>query len=205
MMKKIFLLLSAIVVLISCSNTTNNSSQYDKLDEKIDYELNKGVKNDSIFLGFSFGMNEKEALSHCNKLVSENKIKTTQNNQFEYTLSLGSNSAFKSQTATLHTEFYDERLYKLSLHIESASPELLAFEIERLYSKKYSSSIMTKLELDNETINNFYWINGNQQINIGNSIGFVHISYIDLLAEIEKKKEEDKKKQALSDKTIEDI
>jgi len=46
----------------------------DKLEAVINEELKSGVKNDSLFVGISFGLKQKEFYDHCWKLNSEGII-----------------------------------------------------------------------------------------------------------------------------------
>ena len=57
--------------------TGSQSGRYEAMVQK---ELSSGVRNDSLFLGISFGMDQKEFYTHCWKLNKEGKLIQGPNN-----------------------------------------------------------------------------------------------------------------------------
>lgn len=67
---KIFVAIIALLVVVTqCQHEVK--SEYEKIVEK---ELSKEVRNDSLFLGYYFGMTRKEFYEHSWKLNKEEKI-----------------------------------------------------------------------------------------------------------------------------------
>lgn len=61
----------AIILLILAGVACNQLSEYDRIKQE---QLKSGIKNDSIFLGITFGMEMKDFYSHCWNLNKEGLI-----------------------------------------------------------------------------------------------------------------------------------
>ena len=75
MKNAIFVLLSALFI-CSCSYTPQNNKEKEKNDLELAYEraANSTIYEDTIYLGFRFGMSEKEVDKHFDKLVKSKKV-----------------------------------------------------------------------------------------------------------------------------------
>ena len=53
-----------------------------------DSETKKGLKKDTVFLGFTFGMSEKQVNEKFSQLLSENKIISNSNHTYGYNMQI---------------------------------------------------------------------------------------------------------------------
>lgn len=113
MKNSIFVLLSALF-LYSCSYT-NNKIKKEKNILELAYEnaANSEVYEDTIYLGFRFGMSENEVNNHFDKLVKSGKVYIEDyTNNYKHTNNLHGMEI----TYGFSTEYFENKLFRLSLH-----------------------------------------------------------------------------------------
>lgn len=189
-MKNVFFFLT-LVALASCkqpaqqnsdgSATTSKttSKPVDSLQLIIDANINKQPVVDTAFLGFAFSMTQKQAMEHYIQLVKDKRlVKDADGKLFEYPLSFSMVQA----KATIGPEFYNDKMYKLTLMItpadEAATPETVFFQAATAYMKKYDGNGFTLYrEADpvDPAIKRFHWIKNNLHVYLykGNAETFV--------------------------------
>ncbi len=192
-MKQILLILIVIGILTSCQSQRDKQQQ--AIDNRIDNELATGLRNDTIFLGLRFGMTEKETSAHLNKLVSEKKIYLNTSSAYEYEFDFGENSMLSKGQATFSADYFNDKLFKLSISVKSSDDlisdaEYIQVKLMEIYASKYGYTCLTKKSiLDDSDI--YIWINGNRMIKLVAGINDARIFYIDLIAEQEKEEFDD--------------
>jgi len=200
-MKKL-LLITIISSLLSCQDYQRKKHQQ-IIDEKIKKELSSDIRNDTIFLGLTFGMTEKEVNNKLQSLKKEGKIYSNDNNYYEYEFSLENNAKGK---ATFNTDYFENKLYELTVIVKSddliygSSTLLLKLMLRMIYSRKYGYDDLEKESILGNS-EDYIWINGNRMIEMNSGINNVIIFYTDLIAK--NKKEAQMKEQEIKDeKTI---
>ena len=200
MTKKITLIILTLVLLISCNQAEKKAKEKEiAFDKKIESELNSGIRNDTIFLGYTFGMSEKEFNKKTSDLRKENKLYVNDSRTLAYKMTIDDNALGQDLEATFSPEYYNEKLFKLGVSVKSTkynTPELTQLQLVRLFNDKYGFYDHSEKSIL-ETTNNYYWIDGNRQIEVVCGFDDARIFYTDLLAEkeFETNKEIEQKEQ----------
>ena len=193
-MKKTLLLLIFIGTLISCQDYQRDKQQQ-AIDHRIEKELARGERNDTIFLGLRFGMTENEILRHFKKLTRENKLSLNESNTYEYEFDFGENSMPSKGKATFSTDYFNNKLFKLSISVKSedlvSNAQLIQLSLVKIYASKYGYSYLERKSLSGNT-SYYIWIDGNRMIEIVAGINDARIFYTDLIVEQAKEKFDDK-------------
>jgi len=200
-MSKIAKLLVAISLLASfCSCNEKAKSSWQIIEEKENSELAKGIINDTIFLGFYFGMSEEQVQDKFKELVKYGKISVNDINEYQYDFSF---DYPKKATANFNIEYFNGKLYQMRLKV--SSDELMNSQTSLLFIRRKSlfrhksgiETIKTEPLLSKEKgIFDYYWINGNRKIRISDYLfSEVVIEYSNIQAEREFKKKEEKTKE----------
>lgn len=112
-MNKLFLLSVVILLFSSCNQQRQGSEKINKEDKELNDAISKAEESKIIekktFLGFEFGMTEKEVESYISKLKKEGKIYVNKSDEFQFDFS------FKGMDIYLNfvPEYYDGKLYKM--------------------------------------------------------------------------------------------
>lgn len=93
MTKKITLIILTLVLLFSCNQAEKKAKEKEiAFDKKIETELNSGIRNDTIFLGYTFGMSEKEFNKKTSDLRKENKLYVNDSRTLAYKMTIDDNA-----------------------------------------------------------------------------------------------------------------
>ena len=199
-MKKL-LVISCCLLLIACSE---QKSRWKIIEEKEKQELNSGIKNDTIFLDFAFGMTEDQVNKKLSQLLESGKI-SAPNKSYEYKFTF---DYPKEAIATFRTEYFNGKLYEFTLKIDAddqTEAEIIQLKLVSLYMQKYGSPIKVPSVL-NETESDYLFINGNRQIEICYPLyGTVFIDYTDLTIKNEKQFQDEKQNLQKQDSVKRDI
>ncbi len=192
-MKK-YLLLLLPVLLLSCGE-----SKQEKSDEKaaemaasitksentlqalIDANIHNQPQIDTAFLGFTFGMTERQAIDHYNELVKQKRLIKDESNHYVYPMAF----ELVKAKAAIAPQFNDNKLYKISLVImpdqESATTETVYLQAAATYMKKYSDYKMFKEanELDGSN-HAYHFIKNNLHIFLHENIDGAVAEYINM-------------------------
>lgn len=115
-MKNIIVLLISVFVLWSCNS--QKESKEDALKRAVEQaELSEQIEND-LFLGFKFGMTEKEVRAHYNTLIDEGKIYLNSSRRYQYDLNDEYGIIYY---ITFIPQYYDNSLYEMLYPIERAN------------------------------------------------------------------------------------
>jgi hypothetical protein len=143
---------------------THEKSRFKIVEEKQAEQLKTGIRKDTIFMGFKFGMTEKQTFERFRKLADENVFTINKRSVFEYQMNL---DTVKTRTA-FHTSFYHDSLYSFSLILKGKKPseaELIQLKMVSSLMKEYGDPIQVP-SLSDETKVDYYFIRGNQQVKI---------------------------------------
>lgn len=174
-----FLFLASLLI-IQCQDDPRSVYQ-----KEVATELAKDVRNDSLFLGYHFGMTREEFFEHSWKL---NKQKVVLNGTGAEILQI--ENALKSEAQKIfYPEFKDEKIVSMPVEYsyDGWAPwnrhlwaDSLKYDVKRLLEKKYKIEFK-ELSNPNNGEKYLYHIAANKEIRISeldNSV--VLVEYIDL-------------------------
>jgi hypothetical protein len=107
-------------------------------------------------------------------------------------MTLGDDDFYDSE-AVFSPEFYNDKLYKLTVSVKSLKnrpPKLIQLRLVILFVEKYGSSDHKEKSILGD-YDNYYWVDGNRQIEITLNIDDALIYYTDLIAEKDIKQEKE--------------
>jgi len=205
-MKKLLLYI-ILFICIMCSPQKKSSEIIETLR---DSETKKGVKKDTFFLGFTFGMSEKQVNEKFIKLLSENKIISNSDHTYGYNMQIDWPVKIKT---TFTPEYLNDSLYSFSLNMEGESGSqseagLIQISVVSLYSQKYSYNNQLRVPsmYDKGKID-YVFIFGNQQININypSLTTAVRVQYFDYKMQARKYLMDYDAQKKKEEKTIKDL
>ena len=200
---------------ITSKKTTNSTDRYSEYNKKVAQEIESGKRIDDIFLGFKFGFTEKETNKHWKELLLEDKIYLDDKNRYCYDF-IFSEYDWQIAVATFQTEYYEDKLYKLTLKVKYKNSLIDDYELNQssllqqlklLYVRKYTSQnkifpieVINVLNKEEQ-----YWIDGNKEIKISPTYYTeVNVTYTDLIPlqkiKLKEKEEKDIKKEKSKEK-----
>ena len=152
-----------IILLVACS--CEQKSEYEQLVER---EIDRGVRYDSLFLGYELGMEREVFFSHSWELNQQQKI--TGISQIEYQLDNLSSSA----KMTFFPEFRNDKIYRMPLEVQYKGwapwnkdlfSDSLMVELVDVYENTYGPGFIKTNDLD---IGKEAWVkvDGNRRIAI---------------------------------------
>lgn len=191
----------------SNQTTKIHSNKGSSLEEIIENELLSGVKNDTIFLDFTFGMTERNFAKRLRMLLNSGKIYRDKANRniLTYDLTIDQYSTFK---CTFSPEYYKKKLFKLGISVQPkdqfSSVKATTLQLAIFYMAKYGPPDVEKEMQLIDDCKEYIWIDGNRKIEITCGISDSRIWYEDLGASQEKLQDEktkidQKRKESRSD------
>lgn len=97
-----------VLVLLLSFFSCRRGSEYEQLVER---ELNKGVRHDSLFLGYRLGMEKKEFLDHSWQLNQQGVV--TGGAYVKYKL----NDLSHEAQMVFYPDFYNDRIYRMPVEV----------------------------------------------------------------------------------------
>lgn len=174
----LFLLLSGSLLFISCEQKT----EYEK---RLQTELSKNTRVDSLFLGYYFGMTTKDFFAHSWDLNSKEIVTGQQKIQYKIT------ELKNSASMDFYPQFRDDKIYKmpLSINYDGWAPwnkhlfaDSLMLDMVKLYEEKYDANFIKTTHPEHKK-EAFIDIQGNRQISIfKHDDRLVNIEFLDLSA-----------------------
>ncbi|NJL74328.1 MAG: hypothetical protein HC892_04045 [Saprospiraceae bacterium] len=161
-------LVAAIMSIVFFFLFTNcqNLSEYDQMVKR---ELAKGIRQDSLFLGFYFGMPSKSFYDHCWKLNKQQIVKEGKNNTtVEYDVSKDLRHSGKMN---FYPDFFEDKIYEIPISFnydafawsQEFSNDTLLVDVLQLLQKQYGDfKEFTHPKKGSVFVN----VNGNRQIRI---------------------------------------
>ena len=206
MKKTSFIILLFIGLFITSCKDENAPKIHSKkgttLNEVIKNELASGIRNDTIFLGFRFGMTEREFKSKWKELLKEGKLYFDKSggNMLTYDLTVSKNNTFK---CTFSPEYYDGKLSQLGVSVlpkdKYSTVKLTTLQVYMFFMRKYSIPTVEQGMKLVEDCKEYTWINGNRQIKLMCGYTDTRIFYEDLsIKEAKEQKEDSKTRQKLN-------
>ncbi|WP_258100813.1 hypothetical protein [Marinoscillum pacificum] len=183
---KNILILTIAVMTFSCNLEQQKQAKANAAFElKVEQEINSGIRNDTIFLGYRFGMSEKEFISWTKKLIRDKKLYENENRQVAYKMTLDDNNFLATAEAVFSPEYFEGKLYKLNISVEPTDHTVIALtqiQLVKIFSDKYGFYDHTENSVIDDS-KDYIWIDGNRQIEIIKGFSDARIFYTDLTAE----------------------
>lgn len=180
MYKRLLLFLLVAFILVQCNGEDKSEYQLE-----VEQELAKGVRNDSLFLGYYFGMTRKQFYDHSWKLNKQEVIRNgTGAEILQYVDGLKADAQ-----KIFYPEFKDEKIVEMPVtySYHGWSPwnrhlwaDSLKYDLKSYLENKYE---ITFKELEDPTSGEvfFYQISANKEIRISEvDQSKVRVRYIDL-------------------------
>lgn len=188
-MKKLLILFSLIFLILGCEHKTTRILYA----EKVEAELNSGVRYDELFMTFKFGDSKNVVNGKFRNLKKEGKLSKNNYGKYTYTFTFDEHEA-RNGYATFSADYHQDKLYNLKIivtptpiieevfgvasDVYKSSCSIILYDLSRIYLEKYGQPLKIKNTIYD--INENYWINGNRQIAITLSGGSADIDYTDL-------------------------
>lgn len=206
-MKNYLLFIGIIIIFTGCQNLKKEKDSHDLICEKIETELSSGVRNDTIFLNFRFGMDRNEVSEHVKKLINEGRL-TINRPKYEYLFDFGENILPRIAKADLNVEYFDDKLYRLILYVTSdeliSSPSLIQIHLASVFRDKYGYNYLKRPSvIDGKEA--YVWIHGNMKIEVIAGIDDARVFYTDLVAMKKKEKFDELKSAESKERILNDI
>jgi len=113
-MKKIsraFVFNAFFLLLMSCNGSSNKVVKTEEtLEKAISNSQQSKIIENKIFLGFRFGMTEKQVISHLDSLVSSKKVYRNEEGAYQYDFITDSGLILKT---TFNADYHKGELYKM--------------------------------------------------------------------------------------------
>lgn len=195
-MKQYILSLAILFLLASCQEQ-KSEKQEQTIEDHINTELTKNIKNETIFLGLRFGMGGEEVQNYFRELVSQGKLQLLPLKYFSdkgkiyiYKFDFGDETLFlQNVQATFKSYYIKDKLYKLRISVESekdSSLQTLKSKLKETYFLKYGQNYIIRENIYNYS-EGYVWINGNMMIEISEGLNSnILIIYTDLITIKEK-------------------
>jgi hypothetical protein len=189
MKRYIFLLLVALL-----SMCAPEKSRFDILEEKQAEQLKTGIRTDTIFMDFTYGMSQRLTFESFQKYVNDSVFLIKKGGVFEYNMPLDSVIV----RVAFHTKFYHDSLYRFSLILKGKN-EVEAGKLQQKMVNLLKMNNGTPLEFpstSDKTKSDYYFISGNQQIELKypKATGRMIVTYSDFTLENRKNRESPPKK-----------
>ena len=191
-MKQIVISLVMLLILTNCQE--NKTVRQEKtVEDHINIELAKNIKNETIFLGLKFGMGGEEVHNYFKDLVNHKKLLllpheylSDKGKIYIYPFEFGNeNPALQNVLGTFKIYYIKDKLYKLRISAESEKDtpvNLLKSKFKEVYIQKYGENYITRESIYNNS-EVYVWINGNTMIEISEGLSNnILIIYSDLIA-----------------------
>ncbi|MCH8317678.1 MAG: hypothetical protein IIA88_04170 [Bacteroidetes bacterium] len=199
MKQQTIFLLTLTILTSSCDNLNNKakirSDKGSTMEEIITNELSSGIRKDTIFLGFAFGMTENDFNKKLRELLKEEKIYKDKSNRnfLTYDLTVDQYNTFK---CTFSPEYFDGKLFELGVSVNSkdqfSSVKNVTLQLFMFFMNKYGlPTVEQEMQLI-EDCKEYIWINGNRKIKIMCGLSDSRIYYEDLSVTKEKEQIENK-------------
>jgi hypothetical protein len=161
----------AIILLIALTLMTIGCSPKARYERKVKHELARGVRNDSLFMGFYLGMPQKDFYTHCWELNHKGLIRQgTNNTSVEY--KTDKELKFPG-TMNFYPKFADGKISEMPVQFvyngwapwnTNLSTDNLEADVLNWYKKIYGGSFISVRHPEEGTA--YIQVNGNRRITI---------------------------------------
>lgn len=186
---KNLIVIGLLILLVSCNSLSKKSKTYNEI---VKAELSTGIRKDTIFLNFTFGMTEKQFNEKLIELINDSILYLDPSNSdyATYNLTVDEYQSFK---CTFKPEYFNGKLWELGVSAKSSefsSSSICTLSIQTFYLNKYGSPSIEEPGYLDKTIENYIWIKGNREIKIMQGYSDARIFYTDLsIKEIKEKQD----------------
>lgn len=162
-----------------------NCEQKTEYQKLVEHELNSGVRYDTLFLGYYFGMTKEEFFEHSWELNRKKLVVNGTGAEIQQEV-----PGLKARAGKVfYPEFLDNKIYRMPVRYfyygwapwnKSLWADSLILEVKDLIADKYNIEFRSKFDsVSQKTI--YYQVTGNLQINIKEKDqSQVLVEYIDL-------------------------
>ena len=183
----------SLVILFFLASCQEHKSEKQTIEDLINTELTKNIKNDTIFLGLRFGMGGEDVHNYFRDLVSQGKLQllpheylSDKGKIYTYKFDFGNEALLlQNVLATFKSYYIKDKLYKFRLSVESekgSSLQALKLKLKEEYILKYGQNYIKRENIYNNR-EGYVWINGNTMIEISEGLNNnIVIIYTDLIA-----------------------
>ncbi len=199
---------SFLLLLLGCdTNSLDNKKTQKEYENRVEQELNSGLRNDDIFMTFKFGDSENDVNTKFKRLKDNGKITLDDKKRYTYEF-VFDEFEFNNGHATFLLKYHNNKLYQFRIIVKpnddmkalggsenseflQTKSEGLFYSLAMLYMEKFGHQIRRRNALFKTK--DCFWINGNREIEISLSSGFVNVIYTDL-SSLRRMEEEKKNK-----------
>lgn len=133
---KIIIVLTSVFIFCSCLRHQDNRAEKDELASALSKAENIKNYEDTIFMGFRFGMSQEEVDNHFQSLLDSGKITLDYNNEYRYMFGTSEGNILTK----FSTQYYDGKLCEFILRFEEMDkyslPELIMHYALETFQKK---------------------------------------------------------------------
>lgn len=184
-------ILALTIICLLFTQGCDNTPEYEKVYKNmVDRELSSGVKNDSLFLGYYFGMSRDDFFSHSWDLNKQQKVKEGPNNAtVEYELE----DLPQPAVMNFYPQFHNGKIYRMpvSLTYKAWAPwnrelwaDSLQQDVLRMFNEWYGSEFISRETDKGEK--EYVSVDGNRKISVvTDGDQTVHVVFTDLSIEEE--------------------
>ncbi len=172
----------ALAAVLVCSLNCEQKTEYQKLVER---ELDSGIRYDTLFLGYYFGMSKEEFFEHSWELNKKKLVVNGTGAEIQQEV-----PGLKARAGRVfYPEFLDNKIYRMPVRYfyygwapwnKGLWADSLILEVKELVADKYDIEFRSEFDsVSQKTI--YYQVTGNLQINIKEQDqSQVLVEYIDL-------------------------
>jgi hypothetical protein len=159
-MKKYIILLSAMVFTVC----TPHKSRLSEVELKQAEQAKTGIRYDTIFMDFKYGMSQHHTFERFRELVYLEHLTVTKGGAFEWQTKLDT----CKMGVGFHSNYYHDSLYSFSFIYKGknqSQADWIQLYLADSLKSKYGSPVIIPSEEDT-TKRDYYFVKGNQQIEL---------------------------------------
>jgi len=209
-MRILYFVLVLTGFICGCDSLDNKPKIYSQngetIEEVIKNEIASGVRKDTIFIGLSFGLTQKEYRKKLKDLKKSKKLYEDETNGNVITYDLVGDHG--TRKCIFKAEFYQDSLYQLIVGVKPQQYERvrsLTLMLQSFFMKKYSLPTEIKQMLLIPDCREYTWIKGNRKIKIICGYQDSRIVYEDLIRSGKKDLETSEQNRKKAKESNEDI
>ncbi len=198
----------SLLTILGCATKNKEQTPKEEYQTLVSRELASGFKNDTIFLGFTFGMSEQEYRYKQSLLLGTQIIYFNPESHLAYTMTLPDEAIPNDTEAIFIPDFFEQKLYKLNVYVKSktinvsSTPVLKQAQLARLYQRKYGEVIIFKEGTEDMR---FVFVKGSMQVEILAGFDYAEVIYTDLIADKKRQHNLSKEQENKESKTRSNI
>jgi hypothetical protein len=160
-MRKYIVILLSLFLFSMCAPP---KSRLYPVQQKQAEQSKTGIRNDTVFMDFRFGMSQRQVFAKFRRLVDDSVFALRKSGIFEYQMKLDTGTV----KVGFHTDFYHDSLYAFSIVLrgkDQKEAEELQMKMVNQVKQKFGDPVTIPSESD-KTKMDYYFVNINQQVEI---------------------------------------